>query len=40
VRHAPCSVLVVPSHPHVRAAKLTRMKMTRPAAQRQKTMSL
>jgi nucleotide-binding universal stress UspA family protein len=24
VRHAPCSVLVVPSHPHVRAAKLTR----------------
>jgi nucleotide-binding universal stress UspA family protein len=40
VRHAPCSVLVVPSHPHVRAAKLTRMKTIRPAAQRQKTMSV
>jgi nucleotide-binding universal stress UspA family protein len=40
VRRAPCSVLVVPSHPHVRAAKLTRMKTTRPAAQRQKTMSV
>jgi nucleotide-binding universal stress UspA family protein len=24
VRHAPCSVLVVPSHPHVRAANLTK----------------
>jgi nucleotide-binding universal stress UspA family protein len=24
VRHAPCSVLVVPSHPHIRAANLTK----------------
>src|SRR4029450_168946 len=24
VRHAPCSVLVVPSHPHVRAANLAK----------------
>jgi len=40
VRHAPCSVLVVPSHPHVRAAKLAQTKTTRPAAQRQKTMSV
>ena len=38
VRHAPCSVLVVPSHPHVRAAALTRTTTTRPTAQRQKTM--
>ena len=29
VRHAPCSVLVVPSHPHVRAANLARTKMKR-----------
>jgi nucleotide-binding universal stress UspA family protein len=29
VRRAPCSVLVVPSHPHVRAANLARMKTLR-----------
>ena len=40
VRHAPCSVLVVPSHPHVRASKLARMKTTLTARQRQKTMSV
>jgi nucleotide-binding universal stress UspA family protein len=40
VRHAPCSVLVVPSHPHVRAANLARRKTIRSAAQRQKTMSV
>ena len=38
VRHAPCSVLVVPSHPHVRAANLTKSagaKVNRVARQRQ-----
>jgi nucleotide-binding universal stress UspA family protein len=38
VRHAPCSVLVVPSHPHIRAANLTRSadaKVNRVARQRQ-----
>src|SRR6516162_8582140 len=38
VRHAPCSVLVVPSHPHVRAANLaksTGAKVNRVATQRQ-----
>jgi nucleotide-binding universal stress UspA family protein len=40
VRRAPCSVLVVPSHPHIRAAKLARMKAARPAAHRQKTVSV
>jgi len=40
VRHAPCSVLVVPSHPHIRAANLARRKTTHSAAQRQKTMSV
>jgi nucleotide-binding universal stress UspA family protein len=38
VRHAPCSVLVVPSHPHVRAANLAKSagaKMNRVARQRQ-----
>jgi nucleotide-binding universal stress UspA family protein len=38
VRHAPCSVLVVPSHPHVRAANLTRSagaKVNRVTSQRQ-----
>ena len=38
VRHAPCSVLVVPSHPHVRAAKLAKSagtKVNRVARQRQ-----
>jgi len=36
VRHAPCSVLVVPSHPHVRAATLAKSadaKLTRVARQ-------
>jgi nucleotide-binding universal stress UspA family protein len=40
VRRAPCSVLVVPSHPHVRAANLARMNATRAAAQRQKMISV
>jgi nucleotide-binding universal stress UspA family protein len=40
VRRAPCSVLVVPSHPQVRAANLAQTKTKRPAAQRQKTMSV
>jgi nucleotide-binding universal stress UspA family protein len=40
VRHAPCSVLAVPSHPHIKAANLARTKTKRPAAQRQKTMSV
>jgi nucleotide-binding universal stress UspA family protein len=40
VRRAPCSVLVVPSHPHVRAENLAWMKATRAAAQRQKTTSV
>jgi len=38
VRHAPCSVLVVPSHPHVRAANLAKSagaKVNRVARQRQ-----
>ena len=38
VRHAPCSVLVVPSHPHVRAANLAKSagaKVNRVASQRQ-----
>jgi nucleotide-binding universal stress UspA family protein len=38
VRHAPCSVLVVPSHPHVRAANLAKSaggKVNRLATQRQ-----
>ncbi|MGZ5545483.1 MAG: universal stress protein, partial [Limisphaerales bacterium] len=38
VRHAPCSVLVVPSHPHIRAANLARSggaKVKRVARQRQ-----
>ena len=38
VRHAPCSVLVVPSHPHVRAANLAKSagaKVKRMARQRQ-----
>jgi nucleotide-binding universal stress UspA family protein len=38
VRHAPCSVLVVPSHPHVRAANLAksaRAKVNTAARQRQ-----
>jgi nucleotide-binding universal stress UspA family protein len=38
VRHAPCSVLVVPSHPHVRAANLAKsagVKVKRVATQRQ-----
>ena len=39
-RHAPCSVLVAPSHPHVRTANLARTKATRPAAQLQKAMSV
>jgi nucleotide-binding universal stress UspA family protein len=37
VRHAPCSVLVVPSHPHVRAANLAKLagaKVSRLASQR------
>ncbi|HEY4271921.1 MAG TPA: universal stress protein [Candidatus Udaeobacter sp.] len=29
VRHAPCSVLVVPSHPHVRAANLTKFSVAK-----------
>ena len=52
VRHATCSVLVVPSHPHVRAANLARNAAHRvrtlrrqtttstPLPQRQKTMSM
>jgi nucleotide-binding universal stress UspA family protein len=40
VRHAPCSVLVVPSHPHIRAANLARTKTTRSMARRQETMSV
>jgi len=40
VRHAPCSVLVAPSHPHVRAANLARTKTTRSTARRQKTVSV
>ena len=40
VRHAPCSVLAVPSHPHIKAANLARTKTKRPAAQRQKTISV
>jgi len=40
VRHSPCSVLVVPSHPHVRAVNLARRKTIRSASQRQKTMSV
>ena len=38
VRHAPCSVLVVPSHPHVRAANLAKSagaKVNKMATQRQ-----
>ena len=38
VRHAPCSVLVVPSHPHLRLANLTKSagaKVNRVASQRQ-----
>ena len=38
VRHAPCSVLVVPSHPHIRAANLARSaggKVNRAVRQRQ-----
>ena len=38
VRHAPCSVLVVPSHPHIRAANLAKSagaKVNRLASQRQ-----
>ena len=38
VRHAPCSVLVVPSHPHVRAANLAKSagaQLNRVARQRQ-----
>ena len=38
VRHAPCSVLVVPSHPHIRLANLAKLagaKVTRWASQRQ-----
>jgi nucleotide-binding universal stress UspA family protein len=38
VRHAPCSVLVVPSHPHIRSANLTKAanaKVNRVAGQRQ-----
>lgn len=38
VRHAPCSVLVVPSHPHVRVANLAKsagVKVNRVATQRQ-----
>jgi nucleotide-binding universal stress UspA family protein len=40
VRHAPCSVLVVPSHPHVRAGNLARANTMHRAAQPQKTMSV
>jgi nucleotide-binding universal stress UspA family protein len=32
VRYAPCSVLVVPSHPKVRAAKLGKTRVTKPRA--------
>ena len=38
IRHAPCSVLVVPSHPHVRAANLAKSagaKLNRMAGERQ-----
>lgn len=38
VRHAPCSVLVVPSHPHIRLANLAKLagaKVSRLASQRQ-----
>jgi len=38
VRHAPCSVLVVPSHPHIRAANLAKSagaRVNRLASQRQ-----
>jgi nucleotide-binding universal stress UspA family protein len=40
VRHAPCSVLAVPSYPHVRAANLGRTKTTRSTARHQKMMSV
>jgi Universal stress protein family len=32
VRHAPCSVLVVPSHPQIRAANLAKTRVTKPRA--------
>lgn len=43
VRHAPCSVLVVPSHPHIRAGNLVksdRAKVKRAARQRQSSNAL
>src|SRR5262249_61606210 len=35
VRHAPCSVLVVPSHPHIRAANLAKSAVNRVVSQKE-----